>query len=346
MARSKYTMVERRGAVEVAAAAEGDEPKVIRGTVSSDEPVPGKLHAREVLSHEKGAVRLDRANAEGLPMRAEHEGLPVGRAFDFELVNGTLRTNRIELAPSHEHLRADIDGGFLRELSIRAKVLRKNWIERGSDLVATAWEPVEVAFTGLGADARAQIARNGGEDMSESDGGGNVVQRAEAIGAIFKGLDGEQWMQRHIDALGSDKSVEDIRADVLAELKRGADSAPRIPAGHVQAGKDGLDKFLGEVERTLAYRTGNMDGDEREKFERSMWGSEVAGLTLREMGRETDRRLRDRFPGVPIFVAVLANGNRVSWAGVWPWTPGEVIMPAGTDSPRITFFWIAPTSMA
>lgn len=282
----KRNELERREALPARAA---DDP--IGGVVSTETAVPGMYHPREVLSHADGAVDLSAVMPEGLPVRLEHAGRVVARAFDLDLSGRRLRVGRIEIAPSQADLRADVDAGMYTHLSVKASFNGRDVVERGEDLVIEKWRPKEISLVALAGDEGATIERNDSEDQGMDDTGTvGLKERASAIEVIFKGLEGAEWADAELAAVRSDKSLDVIRADVMDLLKKKATSGTTVSGGYVQRGEDTLDKYVDEAQRVLDYRVGVMAKDERAEYEKTVHRSELSGLTLKEMGREYLRR--------------------------------------------------------
>jgi len=274
-------LVERRA--ELAAAA--DSPDTFRVTISTDQPVSGMLHEREVLEHSPRAVDLSRAR-KGLPVTIGHGGdaLPVGRVDELRLEGGSLR-GRMRLSRNMQHLASDIDDGILTDGSVGARVHRDAWKERDGSLVATRWTPVHFALVATGADPGASVSRN--EDSSmETTETGTAINRAQEVSALFAGLEGTQWRDMELNALRAGSEPAEVARDIDAELRRIAREVQYPSTARVEAGRDALDTWCGLVEKQLELRAGLVDSAEQVPVLRELQQAGIAEASLEVLARD------------------------------------------------------------
>lgn len=282
--------IERRGEVGSKIDAGNDATRAaFRVTISTDAAIPSQRHANgaEILSHADGAIDLSRANkGSGLPALVGHDarGLPVGRVTDLEVSDGKL-AGILRVARSQAGIVSDIEDGVITDVSVGAIVRDDDWSEDGDGVfVANRWTPIEASLVSFGADPGAGVHRSadgGNTAPSESD-------RKDAIVRLFTGLDDPKYLRMQVSALSTNDSVELVRSQLDAELKKDAIAFHQVPdVARVQAGPDSIDKWCSGVERALDYRTGMMGAEDRIQYERSEIGqSEFVGMTLYELARD------------------------------------------------------------
>lgn len=127
---------------------------------SSEEPVE-RWYGTEVLSHDKGAVRLERARQKAMPLLFNHDvNDPIGmitgaRVQDSRLV---VDAEMFETARAKEVLMM-IDGG-LRNVSLAYRVNVIEETKKTESYRVTDWEPYEVSVVTVPADPTVGIGRS------------------------------------------------------------------------------------------------------------------------------------------------------------------------------------------
>lgn len=152
---------ERAITFEIRAAEDGTES--FTAALSSDAPIRVWRDLDEVLIHTAEAIDLGRAVG-GLPLLWQHDArTPIGRVDDLAIEAGKLR-GRFTFAPNAkaQEVRADVAGGFLRNVSIGYVV--HEWIEKdqGRVIEATRWELLEASIVSVPADPNVGINRANG----------------------------------------------------------------------------------------------------------------------------------------------------------------------------------------
>lgn len=216
-----------------AARGEGAE-RVYPASLSSTQPVK-RFFGVEVLSHDDGAVNMERAGR-GLPLLFNHDmDAPIGRVGDIRVDGDKLR-GVLRFSPNSERgprVQADVDAGFLGDVSIRYSIDEYQTVadERGNDTITvTRWTPLEASIVTVPADSSVGIGRSiketidmttettGTKPEQSGDGTVNVVafQQARATAAA----EGER--------AGAERErarVADIEAVFAPFAARGADVA-------------------------------------------------------------------------------------------------------------------------
>jgi HK97 family phage major capsid protein len=133
---------------------------------ASSEAEVERWYGTEVLSHEKGAVRLDRAKKGAMPLLFNHDSYdPIGIIEDARLEQGRFVVDaKLFDTERAEEVRTMIDGG-LRNVSImyRSYVIEED--VKKERFTVTDWEPFEVSIVSIPADASVGIGR--GHDERE-----------------------------------------------------------------------------------------------------------------------------------------------------------------------------------
>lgn len=147
----------------VRAAKEGSKQRTLSFAASSEEPVE-RFYGMEVLSHEKSAVRLDRAEGGAMPLLFNHNwDDPIGMITGAKVSGGRLMVDAVMFETGRAlEVGAMIDGG-LRNVSLayRVNVLEEN--KKTETYTATDWEPFEVSIVTVPADPTVGIGRSESE---------------------------------------------------------------------------------------------------------------------------------------------------------------------------------------
>ena len=136
------------------------EQDVLTFPASSEEPVE-RWYGSEVLSHESGAVRLDRAKSGAMPLLFNHNvDDPIGMITGARVEKNRLMVDAVLFVTARAaEVKAMMDGG-LRNVSIAYRI---NVIEEDTKTetyTITDWEPYEVSIVTVPADATVGIGRS------------------------------------------------------------------------------------------------------------------------------------------------------------------------------------------
>ena len=136
-----------------------DEQDVLTFPASSEEPVD-RWYGSEVLSHEEGAVRLDRAKGGAMPLLFNHDvNDPIGMITGARLEKNRLMVDAQLFATARaSEIKTMIEGG-LRNVSLayRINVIEEN--TKTETYTITDWEPYEVSIVTVPADPTVGIGR-------------------------------------------------------------------------------------------------------------------------------------------------------------------------------------------
>jgi HK97 family phage prohead protease len=160
------------------------EARTIPASLSSELEVM-RWFGREVLSHEKGAVDLSRAQ-DGLPLLWNHNSdIPIGLVENVRLEGGKLRgVLRFSRNAKAEEVWRDVQDGMLRNISIGYQI--HDWIEsKDSDLIRVVkWELAEASIAPVPADPTVGINR--GRETAMTD---EIVKAAPVAATDDKVID-------------------------------------------------------------------------------------------------------------------------------------------------------------
>lgn len=133
--------------------------KTLTFPASSELPVE-RWYGNEVLSHDKKAVRLGRAQGGAMPLLFNHDvNDPIGMITGARLKDGRMVVDATLFeTPRAAEIQTMIDGG-LRNVSLayRVNVLEEN--KKTDTFTATDWEPYEVSIVTVPADPSVGIGR-------------------------------------------------------------------------------------------------------------------------------------------------------------------------------------------
>jgi HK97 family phage major capsid protein/HK97 family phage prohead protease len=142
--------------------AEGQTP-TLTFAASSEMPVE-RWYGMEVLSHAKGAVRMDRATGGAMPLLFNHDiNDPIGMITGARLSGGRMVVDAtlFQTARAAE-VQTMIDGGLHNvSLAYRVNVLEEN--TKTQTFTATDWQPYEVSIVTVPADPSVGIGRHESE---------------------------------------------------------------------------------------------------------------------------------------------------------------------------------------
>ena len=140
-----------------------DGKKTLSFSASSEQPVD-RWYGTEVLSHQKGAVRLDRANGGAMPLLFNHS---IDDALGM-ITGASLKEGRLMVESSMfdtdraKEVQAMIDGG-LHNVSIGYRIHVVEEETKSDRFTVTDWEPYEVSIVTVPADATVGVGRTDSE---------------------------------------------------------------------------------------------------------------------------------------------------------------------------------------
>jgi HK97 family phage major capsid protein/HK97 family phage prohead protease len=161
------------------------EARTVTFPFSSEEGVD-RAFGREVLSHERGAARLDRLN-DGAPLLFNH---------NMDDVIGVVESARISDKRGHATVRfakttrADevlgmVEDGVLRNVSFMYRIHEYEQAPKSDEFRVTDWEPLEVSIVTVPADHTVGIGRAFGTEEIEAR---NVASEPAAPAAVTPGV--------------------------------------------------------------------------------------------------------------------------------------------------------------
>lgn len=151
----------RRGvsAEEIRIQRKEEKATTISFPASSEEPVE-RYWGDEVLSHEKGAVRMDRATRGAMPLLFNHDvDDPIGMITGARLEKNRLMVDaQLFTTPRAQEVLTMIDGG-LRNVSLAYRINKIEEDKNEERFTVTDWEPYEVSIVTVPADPTVGIGR-------------------------------------------------------------------------------------------------------------------------------------------------------------------------------------------
>ncbi len=143
---------------------EGDKPKEddnsLRFSVSSETPVM-RYGDAEILRHDSGSVRLDRLRSIGAALVNHDPNQRAAAIVSADIVDKRLEVEvRFGSTEFAQDVKRDVKDGLLRGISVGYRV--HTWLvdEGARSYTATDWEPYEVTFTPIPADASVGVGRS------------------------------------------------------------------------------------------------------------------------------------------------------------------------------------------
>ncbi|HMU54847.1 MAG TPA: phage major capsid protein [Nitrospira sp.] len=136
-----------------------NEQDVLTFPASSEEPVD-RWYGIEVLSHDKGAIRLDRANSGAMPLLFNHNvDDPIGMITGARMENNRLMVDaQLFSTDRAAQVKTMIDGG-LRNVSLAYRINKIEEDVNTETYTITDWEPYEVSIVTVPADPTVGIGR-------------------------------------------------------------------------------------------------------------------------------------------------------------------------------------------
>lgn len=165
MADVKEEVITQKGLLRRGVAAEeirmqrAEKATTITFPASSEEPVE-RYWGTEVLSHENGAVRMDRATRGAMPLLFNHNvDDPIGMITGARLEKNRLMVDAqlFDTARAQE-VRSMIEGG-LRNVSLAYRINKIEEETKTERFTVTDWEPYEVSIVTVPADPTVGIGR-------------------------------------------------------------------------------------------------------------------------------------------------------------------------------------------
>jgi HK97 family phage prohead protease len=264
------------------------EARTVELSFSSDAPYKrfdwwNNRYYEEILSHEDGAVDLERLSQIGVVL-VNHDSrrLPVGAVEKAWLDGNKGRALvRFDDDEESEAVFKKVQKGIMRGVSVGYKV--DEWqITQPTDgrlavEKATRWEPLEISIVSVPADASVGVGRSFFEQDENTEGG---TQMPEMVQEVKQELDTElirsegsraerervreilEMGEKHgINVIGhidSGASVEQVRKEILDELA----ARPKVAVASVEV--DEQDKFRAGILEGTAFRAGLKDAKPNE----------------------------------------------------------------------------------
>ncbi len=153
-----------------------DGASTLSFSLSSEAPIE-RFFGTEILSHDAGAVRLQRAETGAMPLLFNHNwDDPIGMVKGARLQGGRLVVDAQLFATERAaEVMAMVEGG-LRNVSVGYQVHEFQRQNKGEAMVATDWEPLEASIVTVPADATVGIGRAAAEESKSV----RVVRTSEA----------------------------------------------------------------------------------------------------------------------------------------------------------------------
>jgi HK97 family phage major capsid protein/HK97 family phage prohead protease len=148
----------RSATIELIPSQEGDS-QVYEMSFSSDIPVK-RSWGNEVLSHSPGAVDWQRLQDRAVPLLFDHDPKALLGVVEKAWLDGSKGRCQYRWSndPEAQRRKLQVDEGVLTSASFRYEILE--WEERGHDLVATKWQPIEVSLVTCPADSSVGMGRS------------------------------------------------------------------------------------------------------------------------------------------------------------------------------------------
>jgi HK97 family phage major capsid protein/HK97 family phage prohead protease len=146
-------------AINVTRSDDLDEKVRISFSLSSEAPVE-RFYGTEILSHEKGAIRLDRAASGAMPLLFNHDwNDPIGMVDRAYLDGGRLHVDaRMFDTDRAREVQTMVDGG-LRNVSVGYDVHEFIEDRKSGTFTAVDWSPMEASIVTIPADFSVGIGR-------------------------------------------------------------------------------------------------------------------------------------------------------------------------------------------
>lgn len=295
------------------------EARTVELSFSSDTPYRRfnfweNRYYEEILSHEPGAVDLERLTQIGVVL-VNHDSrkLPVG-AVEKAWIDGRKGRAlvRFDDDDESESVFQKVRKGIMRGVSV-GYVVSEWQITQPTDgrlavEVATKWEPLEISIVSVPADASVGVGRSFFADEENAEGGKQM--ELEVMGVVQdapdmeltrnEGARAERERVREIMAIcrkhdidsgphiESGATVDQVRASILEELA----ARPKVATANVEV--DESDKFRAGALEGTAFRAGLKEGK----------ANEFSGMSLSMLADRCLARINDN-----------RRGNSMEWLG-------------------------------
>ena len=274
-----------------------DDERTVEIAVSSDTPIYRNMWGwkfNEILSHEDGAVRMERFN-DGAAVLMDHNSCDqIGVIQDARLEDGKLRaTVRFSKSARATEIFQDVQDGIRTKISVGYAIHAYEEKDGGSDGVdeirITDWEPMEASFVSIPADNSVGVGREEffnqteqqenhpmfkktapapeareHEDVAAESEGGLVVEEStreepnrEQINAEIKAL-GERFNESQMarDLIELDGSVEDMKKALREKRSNAYPVRQSNSQPYVEMRMPYQGKLRGFSDEESAYRAG------------------------------------------------------------------------------------------
>lgn len=137
------------------------EAKGIKFSLSSEHPVD-RAFGTEILSHDPGAVRMDRLRARAMPLLFNHNwDDPIGMVQDGEVRNGRLTVSATFFDTVRAQEVATMVAGGLRNVSVGYRIHDAEENPKTGEILVTDFEPYEASIVTVPADPTVGVGRAG-----------------------------------------------------------------------------------------------------------------------------------------------------------------------------------------
>jgi HK97 family phage major capsid protein/HK97 family phage prohead protease len=149
-------------------AADAEGPATISFALSSEAPVE-RFFGTEILSHESGAVRMERIKKRAMPLLFNHNwDDPVGMVDTGELRDGRLYVDAHLFDTDRAQEVAAMLAGGLRNVSVGYRIHDAEEDRKSGEFRVTDWEPYEASIVTIPADPSVGIGRSGEHQFEAS----------------------------------------------------------------------------------------------------------------------------------------------------------------------------------
>lgn len=260
----------------------------IRLAISSEAPAESPF-GTEILAHTPDAIKLTRARDTGLALLMEHdrrEQIGVVRNVRLDpdrVLRGDAYFSRSARA---QEIRQDVLDGIRAGVSVGFNILQAEPLRDASGKItgykATSWEPLEVTFAAVPADATVGVGRslqpqqrntmpdddNPTPDPSGRDGERDRVTQIMNLVEASRDVEGVPAIGTH--AIREGHTVDQVRTAILAAYQRTGGAEPiHVPAAEQQPGNVQVRDRDERPARILGARCRELFGEPRtrSKFE-------------------------------------------------------------------------------
>jgi HK97 family phage major capsid protein/HK97 family phage prohead protease len=141
------------------------EGAALQFALSSEAPVE-RFFGTEILSHEPGAVRMDRIDKRAMPLLFNHNwGDPVGMVDRGELRDGRLVVEARLFDTVRAKEVAQMLVGGLRNVSVGYRIYDADEDRKSGEVRVTDWEPYEASIVTIPADPSVGLGRASGQEF-------------------------------------------------------------------------------------------------------------------------------------------------------------------------------------